>query len=438
MPDIISPPRTSPDGAASDAAPRRPPAGMPAAAPLSPRPATPRRRPRRWGRLVLALLGFAIAGAIVVALLPDPVPVELARAERRPLEVTVEEDGRTRVRDRYEVAAPVAGTLLRVDLEPGDTVQRGQVLARLIAPAAPLLDPRTRAEATARVEAARDALRQARSAITRASDALAFARREAERQRALFQAGATSAQTREQAELLAETRAEELASARFGAGVAAHELQMYESALARLSGRGGGGEVLLRAPADGVVLAVRRESEGPVQPGQPLLEVGDPAALEVEVDLLTADAARVRPGTPARIERWGGPGVLRGHVHRVEPSAFTKLSALGVEEQRVNVLIDLDDPHGQWAALGDGYRVEASIRIWAAPAVLTVPASAAFRSGDGWAVFRLDGDRARLVPITIGQHTDAWAEIRRGLSPGEMVVVYPSERVRDGVRVARR
>lgn len=432
---MAPPPDPSGDAAPNVPAPQREGATAPKALRLRTTP----KQPRRWGRLAFGLLGLGIVASIVVALWPSPIPVDLVQAGRGPMEVTVEEDGRTRVRDRYEVAAPVAGTLLRVELKPGDSVRQGTVVARLWPPAPPLLDPRARAEAAARVAAAVDAVSQTRTELKRAEDALAFATRDAARLQELFKENAVSEQARDQAELVAKNRAEELASAQFGAQVAEHELEVQRSALAQLtSSRSTRTELPLRAPVDGVVLAVRRESEGPVAAGQPVLEIGDPAALEIEVDLLTADAARVVPGAPALIESWGGAGVLRGHVHRVEPSAFTKRSALGVDEQRVNVIIDLDDPRERWATLGDGYRVEASIRIWAAPDVLTIPASAAFRHGGGWAAYRVVGGRARLVPIAIGQRSDAQVEIRSGLQAGDTVIAYPGERVRDGSRVAAR
>jgi HlyD family secretion protein len=186
------------------------------------------------------------------------------------------------------------------------------------------------------------------------------------------------------------------------------------------------------------VLSVQRESEGPVQAGQPVLEVGDPAALEVIVDLLTADAARVEPGAPATIERWGGDGALRAHVRRVEPSAFTKLSALGVEEQRVNVLLDLDDPPERRPSLGDGFRVEASILVWQSDDAVAVPASALFRHGGDWAVFLVEDGRAHLRPVAMGQRTDAEAQILDGIVPGDTVVTYPGEKVLDGVKIEKR
>jgi HlyD family secretion protein len=222
--------------------------------------------------------------------------------------------------------------------------------------------------------------------------------------------------------------------------VAQSEVVLYRAGLARLLGQapGGAAVVELRAPTDGVVLTVLRESEGPVQPGQPILALGDRRALEVVVDLLTPDAALVTPGAAVRVERWGGPEALHGHVRRVEPAAYTKLSARGVEEQRVDVVIDLDDAPDRWSSLGEGYRIEASILIWSGAGVMTVPASAPFRHGGGWAVYAIERGRAHLAPIEIGHRTDAMVEVRRGLRVGDQVIGYPGEQIREGTRVRER
>jgi HlyD family secretion protein len=406
-----------------------------------PRPApVPRGRSRSWARWALTALGLAVAIALVMVVLPKPVAVDLERVVRGPMQVTVEEDGKTRVRDRYELTAPVAGTLLRVAARAGDSIRRGDVLARIVPLPAPLLDARARAEAEARVQGAEAALQQARAAVARADEAERFAARDAQRQRTLEAAGATATQAREQAELLARTRSEELTAAHSGVRVAQSELALYRASLARLLGKAPNANsvVELRAPIDGVVLTVLRESEGPVQPGEAVLALGDPRALEIVVDLLTPDAALVHPGASVRIERWGGADPLRGHVRRVEPAAYTKVSALGVDEQRVDVVIDLDDPPERWSSLGEGYRIEASILIWSAANVVTIPASVPFRHGGGWAVYAVERGRAHLMPIDVGHRTDAQFEIRSGLRVGDQVVAYPGEQVRDGARVRER
>jgi HlyD family secretion protein len=400
----------------------------------------PHQRSRGWGRWVLGAIGLIIGAALVSVLLPKPVPVDIERVGRGPMQVTVDEDGRTRVRDRYEISAPVAGTLLRVTAREGDSVRAGDVLARIVPLPASLLDARTRIEAEARVRGAEAALQQANTEVARAEAANRFATRDAERQRTLEAAGAIATQAREQAELAARTRSEELSAARSGVRVAQSELALYRASLARLLSptARNSSVVELRAPTDGVVLTVLRKSEGPVQPGQAVLAIGDPRRLEIVVDLLTPDAALVRPGASARIERWGGAAVLRGHVRRVEPAAYTKVSALGVEEQRVDVVIDLDDPPDRWSSLGEGYRVEASILVWSGADVVTVPASVPFRHGGGWAVYAVAQGRARLTPIEVGHRTDAQVEVPRGLQPGDTVIGYPGDQVREGLRVRER
>ncbi|HEU5170003.1 MAG TPA: efflux RND transporter periplasmic adaptor subunit [Gemmatimonadales bacterium] len=391
---------------------------------------------RRVNWVIGAVVVLAIGAGIARALRPNPVPVEVAEVARGPLRVTVDEDGMTRVKDRFVVSAPLAGMLTRIELHPGDSVERGTAVARLLPAVSPMLDPRSRSAAEARVAAAQAALRQAETAVRRARAAADFAGREAERQRKLFAAGATAAQTLEAAELAERMRDEERASAEFGLRVAESELRVARAALRRLDADVPAGEqFVVPAPVDGRVLRVLQESETVVAAGAPLLEIGDAAALEIVVDVLTTDAVDIRPGALALIEGWGGGDTLRGHVHRVEPAAFTRVSSLGVEEQRVNVLIDLEDRRERWGGLGDGYRVEARIVVWEAADVLQVPAGAVFRQGDGWAVYAVEGGRARLRPVEIGRRTAAAAQVLKGVEAGEPVVVYPSDNVRDGVRV---
>ncbi len=435
---ISSPPVVSP------AAPAPPP--VPAGAPVPPalrerRVPGRRRRPTPWVRwAALGLLAVAIVTTLVLAWRPEPVAVDLGTAARGPMVVTVDEDGRTRVKDRYTVSAPLAGTLVRIALRAGDSVRQGQVVAQVVPPATPLLDPRAREESAARVAAAVAARRQAAAAVERARAAHDQARREAERQRTLHAAGATAAQEAEQAETSERMRAEELTSAEFGLRVADSELRLARAALLRLESPTAGApqRFEVRAPVGGEVLRVIQESEGVVQPGTPLLEIGDPRALEIVVDVLTSDAVDILPGAPVRITRWGGDSALRAHVHRVEPSAFTRISALGVEEQRVNVLIDLDEPRERWAALGDGFRVEAGIEVWRAADALQVPAGAVFRHDAGWAVFRVGEGRAALTPVRIGRRSGTAAQVLGGLDPKDSVVVYPGDNVVDGVRVEGR
>jgi HlyD family secretion protein len=388
---------------------------------------------RRLKRLAWAVVAVVLAAAIALGLRPHAVPVETGPVSRGTLLVTVDEDGRTRVKDRYLVSAPLAGTVRRITLRPGDSVTRGDIVARLVPAAAPLLDPRSRAESQARVSAARAALRQGGAAIGRARAAYTLASRDAQRQRNLLRDGATAPQMVEQAETTERMRQEELASAEFGLQVAASELRLARAALARIE-TSSREEFLVRAPVSGHVLRVLQESEAPVQPGSPMLEMGNPLALEVVVDVLTTDAVDIHPGAAVRIDRWGGDSAITGHVHRVEPSAFTRLSALGVEEQRVNVIIGLDPPRTRWAALGDGYRVEAGIAVWEGQDRLMVPAGAVFRQGEGWGTYVVQDGRAHLRPLQLGRRNNAAVEVLGGVRQGEQVVLYPTDNVSDGVR----
>ncbi|HEY8924973.1 MAG TPA: HlyD family efflux transporter periplasmic adaptor subunit [Polyangia bacterium] len=412
-------------------------AGQPLAG--DPSRARAREARRRLARLLRrALLGLALAGAaaaVVLALRPRPVPVDGAPVTRGKLVVAVEESGQTRVKDRYLVSAPAAGTLSRLMVEPGDLVREGDTLAEIAPALAPLLDPRARAEAEARVGAATSALDQARAQAARAEAARTLAETELERSRALAAGGAMTKQALEQAEFATRMRVEEAASARFAVKVAAEEVRLSRAAL----GSGGTAprprHVDVIAPVSGRVLRVFQKSAGNVQAGAPLLEVGDPAALEIVVDLLTTAAVQVTPGLPVVISGWGGEGLLNGRVRLVEPSGFTRPSALGVDEQRVNVIVALTDPRSRWAALGDGFRVEARLVLWQGNDVRQAPIGAVFRHGDGWALYRIEGTRAKQVPVTLGHRSDDAVEILSGAEVGDVVAVHPGERVQTGARV---
>lgn len=395
---------------------------------------------RKWIRRVLiALAVLAVVGLIVVAWIPNPVEVEVAEVSRGPLLVTVNEDGRTRVKDRYTVSSPITGNLARLDLEAGDAIEQEQLLARLVPLPPPLLDSRTRAEAKARVDSAMAARRQAQAAVNRARYQRDFAKQESERALAVVQQGGLARSDADRAVSTYHGSEEDLNSANFGARVAEHQLKLAQSALMQLSGKGEDGEQLeILSPVAGQVLKIFQESEGVVQGGTPILELGDPAALEVVVDVLSQDATRIPAGATASIERWGGKNPLRGHVRVVEPSAFTKLSALGVEEQRVNVIINMDDKRELWSSLGDGYRVEARISVWEGKDVLRVPASAVFRSEEAWATFVVEEGTAVVRTVKLGETNGLETEVLSGLEEGEAVIAYPSDSVRDGVSVEAR
>lgn len=379
-----------------------------------------------------------VAGLVAVALWPRPVDVDLATISRGVLVVTVDEEGRTRVRDRFVVAAPVAGRVLRIELEPGDRVSRGDPIARLQPEPPALLDARTRAEAVAAVQSAEAVLGHARAEEQRARAALAQAQRELTRTRNLTAAGVTTKQDLDTRELDASMAAEALNAAVFAVRAAAADLERARARAAISNGGSGVGNVVVRAPIDGVVLQQLRESETVVPAGEPLVVLGDPEQIEIVTDLLSTDAVRVRIGARATIEQWGGEAPLPAIVRRVEPGGFTKVSALGVEEQRVNVVLDLVDDGESGVVLGDAYRVEARIILWEGADVLKVPTSALFREKTQWAVYVVEKGRARLTTIEIGHQTGQEAEVISGLSPGSVVIVHPGDLVRDGVRIKNR
>jgi len=395
---------------------------------------------RRVTRIVGGAVAALLLGLLLSGYLPKPLPVEVARVTRGPLQLEVEEDGKVRVRDRYTVSAPVAGTVARCELHPGDPVQQGAVLARLLPLGSQLLDPRARSAAQARLDAAGDSRRQAVAAEERAKEALSLARSEEVRTAQLARSGATTDQQLEQAGSAVRQRESELASARFAARVAVHAVEEARAALGTLGppGPGSGEQLSISAPVDGRVLRVVQESEAAVAAGAPLLELGDPRSLEVVVDLLTVDAVRVQPGMRASLLQWGGDHPLQARVRRVEPSAVTKVSALGVEEQRVNVLLDLLGPPEGFAALGDGYSVEARIVVWEQEGVLQAPASALFRQGQGWAAYVLAGGKARLRSVQLGQRVPLQVQVLSGLAEGEQVILHPGDRVREGASVSAR
>ncbi len=390
--------------------------------------------------IVLRAEGLGALLSLVWAFLPKPLAVETGSVAPRQLQVTVDEDGRTRVKDRFVVSSPLMANAARSELSPGDEVTPQTVIARLLPNAPALLDTRSRAEAAARVEATSVAERQSHATIERVRASLEFAEHEVTRVTELHARGAVPDRALDQARLEVTTLQQELASAEFAGKVADHELVLYRAALG-LFGRGGSTPAQpleVRSPVRGRVLRILQQSEGVVLPGTALVELGDPAALEIVVDVLTSDAVHVQPGTKALITQWGGEPTLHAHVRLVEPSAVTKISALGVEEQRVNVVLDLDSPRSQWLSLGDGYRVEAQLVVWDGGSRLCAPASAVFRRGDGFALFRVEGDKARLTSVKVGRRNDEWVELLSPIATGSTVVVHPSDTLQDGMQVSTR
>lgn len=391
------------------------------------------------GRVFVWLAGAAGAATIAWSFVPRPVSVETARVARGPIVVTVDEEGHTRVRDRFTISAPVAGYLERIACRAGTAVRAGDVVARVAgAPPTPL-DARTRQQFEARVEAAVDGLRQARTRVDSARASLAQADRDLARQIQLEKDRVVAPQEVESASTRRQVAQADVTAAVAGAEVAEHALQEARAALAAATtARPSGRFVAVRAPRDGVILRVFEESERVVAAGTPLVEIGAPAALEIVVDVLSTDAVAIRPGARVLIERWGGAGALNGRVRLVEPSSFTKVSALGVEEQRVNVIIDFTDAPDKWQRLGDGFAVEARVVVTETTDALTVPTAALFRRGDEWAAFKVADGRAVEQLVRIGRQTSAAAELLGGLVEGDAVIVHPSEQIAPGVRVAVR
>jgi HlyD family secretion protein len=355
--------------------------------------------------------------------------------------VTVDDLGETRVTNLYVVSAPVTGELLRVPLKPGDRVAAGSTLVGRIQPIDPApIDARATAQAEANVRALTAQLAAARSRVREAEAEYRLAQRESARIDALAPRGFVSQVTVDRARTARDRIGSAVAEARQSAEAAQHGLAAARAALIVSDARvGGRGATTVTAPVSGFVLRVPQESERVVVAGTPILEIGDPDRLEIVTDLLSADAVRVRPGAPVTIEDWGGDRPLHGRVRLIEPYGFLKVSALGVEEQRVNVVIDFLDSRQALVRLGHGYRATVRIATWSAPNVLRVPVSALFRNGESWAVFAVDDDgRARLRPVEIGHIGDRLAEVKAGLAQGQRVVLHPSDRVSDGVRVRRR
>jgi HlyD family secretion protein len=392
-------------------------------------------------KIGIILTAAIVAAGLALGLMPRAQRVDIAEVKRAPLVVTVEEEGKTRVMERYLVSAPVSGYVRRSALKAGDAVKAGQVIAVIEPAHAVALDPRTRAQAQAQVSAAQAALAVAEQNARAARAAAELAQQERIRAESLQQSSFISEQALDSARS-AETRAratEQAAS--HSVKVARFELEMARAAVAsatRLQGGGSLEALQVRAPVAAQVLKLLQESEGAVAAGQPLLEIGNPASLEVEVEVLSTHAVKITPGSKVMLDRWGGEQTVEGTVRRVEPSGFTKISALGVEEQRVRVIVDFVSPREDWQSLGDGYRVEARFVLWEGDDILQVPTSALFRQGEGWAVFAVEGGRARVTPVETGQRAGLATQVLSGLAAGTRVVSHPDDKIGDGTRVKPR
>lgn len=393
-------------------------------------------------RTVAGLLVVAAGALLVLFAWPQPVAVDMAEIVRGSMTVEVEDQGRTRVRHVYTVSSPIAGKVLRTPRYVGDEVAADETIVAAMQPMAPaFLDARTREELQAALVAAEAGIELAEHEIHRITAAHDFAQNELRRAEELARKGVISSKTLDKARFDAETGSAALSSAKA-------QLDMRRSERASVMARLGDPSpatafddsdwrIELRAPVNGRVLRIVQESESVVQAGTPLIEIGDPADLEVVADLLSTDAVQIEPGAAVRIDGWGG-ATVRGKVARVDPAGFTKISTLGIEEQRVRTVIDLVDPPETWSRLGHDFHVIVHVTAWNAEEVVTAPVAALFRKENSWAVYAVRDGRARMTLVEIGRRNNRVAEVRNGLEAGDRVVLHPSDRVEDGTAVAAR
>ncbi len=395
--------------------------------------------------LVIGTIFLLVAALIGLSLQPQPVGVDVASVVRGDLLVTIDDEGQTRLKDVYVVSAPVAGRVRRIDIESGDTAVAGDTVLALFEPSDPaMLDVRSRTEAEAFIKAAEAAVGLAEAEQTRAQAQLEFADAELKRAVPLAERGTISQATLDQRQLSRRTAQAQLAQATASLRKTRADLESARATLitARQVDSGADADnkdlIPVRAPINGRVLRVLQESEGVLAAGTPLMELGDPAKLEIVVDLLSTDAVKIKPGDRVIIDDWGGAQPLDGRVRLVEPFGFTKISALGIEEQRVNVVIDFVSPQTEWQSLGHGYRVETRVVVQDRKDVLKLPISALFRSGESWAVFVNEDSTARLRKISLGQRNTLEAEVTEGLSENDLIILHPSDAVVEGVGVMQR
>jgi HlyD family secretion protein len=382
---------------------------------------------------------LAVVLAILYGFLPRTQEVDFVGVTRGPLQVTIEEEGRTRLKDRFVISAPTAGYLQRIETKVGDEVKKGQTVAVLEPLRSQALDPRSRAEAEAVVSASSSSLAAVMEKERAATADADYAEKRSARIANLYTRGSVAKDQFEQMESDAKKARAVQLSARAAADAARSEVERAKTVLRNFSSvRQNGGNVDVASPVGGAVFRVHRESEGAVQTGEPLMDIGNVRDLEVRIEVLSSDAVRIVPGMTVFFRRWGRDEPLAGRVRRVEPAGFTKISSLGVEEQRVIVIADITSPPEMWRALGDGYRLEAHFVVWEGRDILQVPTSALFRSGKDWSVFVEEQGRARRRTVEIGQRTGLSAQILSGLKENEMVVAYPDDAINDGTRIRPR
>ncbi|MCB9893146.1 MAG: efflux RND transporter periplasmic adaptor subunit [Planctomycetes bacterium] len=387
---------------------------------------------------VMILIGLAILAAIAFALMPKPVESEFARATRGSIRVTVDQEARTRVKDRFIITAPVAGMMSRISLKAGDVVEIGMAITTLSPSQPMLLDARAKSQAQANIQAAEANQNQAQSNVEAAQAQLELAVKEHSRMQTLLKGKHVSQEDVDAAATKESAAKAALDSAKFGKQAADFQVEMAKATLIEDNAGAELPKIEIRSPVAGRVLRVYRDSAGAVMPGEMLLELGDPASLEIVADVLSSDAVRAKPGMPVSIERWGGSEPLDGFVRIVEPSGFTKISSLGVEEQRVNVIIDFGSGREKWQRLGDGFRVEARLILMEVKDVVKVPTGALFVAPEGDALFVVADGKATRRIVKVGARNGLEAEVKSGLNDGDTVIVHPSDEIEDGTKVAER
>lgn len=390
-------------------------------------------------RFLILIAALSLIALFVWAFIPKPVTVQLGEVTRGSFKQIIEEDGKTRVRERYVVSAPLTGKLQRITLKAGDAIEQNQVIAQIVPTAPALLDVRSERELTGRVGAAEAQQKRSAAAVAGAQAALEKSNADLKRARQLVASRFISTAQLEQTELEAKINSKELEAAQYADQAAKYDIATARAALMQLhDGAATGSSNRLwhvRSPIAGEVLKVIQESEGVVTLGTPLLEIGQTNDLEVIVDILSSDAAHIRPGAEVQMKGWGRAEPLPGRVRRVEPSAFTKVSALGIEEQRVNVIIDITAPPAEWQNLGDGYKIDTGIIIFSTASAIKVPVSALFKKDSQWAVFVASNGRAQTRAVQIARRSGLEATVESGLKPGEKVILYPGDTVKDGVKI---
>lgn len=391
--------------------------------------------------LLIFLLIFVITGALIYGFLPKPIPVETTQVSRKQFQVIIEEEGKTRLKDRFLISAPVSGTLYRPGWDIGDEVQAGQKLCEIAPLKSVLLDPRSKADAEDRVAAAKASLRTAKSKIAAHAADAEYAQSEYKRIKQVYDKKLISRNEFERAETEKRRANANLESSHFAAESARYSLSEVQNALSHFAAKGGemeGEKVFISSPVNGQVLTIYQESEGMIRAGQMLMEIGNIQGLEVVVEVLSTDAVRIQPGMSVEFDRWGGEQTLTGRVLVIEPIGFTKVSALGVEEQRVRIIVAITSPENQWGRLGDGYRVDTRFILWQGQDILQIPENALFRYDDGWAVFVVRMDNyVELRVVKPGKRSGLHAQIIEGLSEGETIIIHPDEQLENGLKVSR-